>query len=159
MSLLTTKCNKNQFFDIFYHIKSLKYVDRPDYDFIRNKLKELLNVELMILSIGDNSFINYLTNSLFPQDYMFNHPLFKQKDTTKHSSESPNNNFILENQTSIKQYYNLNENNKVGVKNNNENDDLLRKKRIRNHEGSLIDKAPNEEKRKIVETGLCKEEV
>lgn len=63
--MLTTKCNKKEFFDIFYYIRSLHYSDKPNYEFIRNRIKELLNFEIMKSSVADKSLVNLLTNNFF----------------------------------------------------------------------------------------------
>jgi len=44
--LLTNHKNKKEILQILYHIKSLQYGDRPNYDYIRNILKCLLSAEL-----------------------------------------------------------------------------------------------------------------
>ena len=44
-------------FEIFYHIKSLKYEDKPDYSFIKRNLDSLLILELINQSISQEKFL------------------------------------------------------------------------------------------------------
>jgi len=102
--LLTNKCNKPQLFEIFYHIKSLKYVDKPDYNLIRNKLRELQSIEITKANLSDRTLMTYIQQSLFsPQNYVpkFNDIIKQnvtpfdhiQKDYTKQSTDiSPKQN-------------------------------------------------------------------
>jgi len=62
--LLTTTCNKKEFFDIFYHIKSLKYEDKPDYELIRNLLQKcLMSYELSRYNLTNENGIKTTISS------------------------------------------------------------------------------------------------
>jgi hypothetical protein len=58
--LLTTCRGKQELLDILDHLKTLIYVDRPNYDLIRKKLMELRKAELFLIftSEQDTSFFN-----------------------------------------------------------------------------------------------------
>jgi len=79
--LLINNVNKKEILQILYHIKSLQYGDRPNYDFIRNILKGLLNNELRssqqettVSPINDNlldgNFKDMLSQIQGHQNYM-----------------------------------------------------------------------------------------
>jgi len=71
--LLCNNAHKKEILQILYHIQSLQYCDRPNYDYIRNILKGLLNSELRASLIQQekttmtNTFMNNNadTNCLF----------------------------------------------------------------------------------------------
>jgi len=60
--LLTNNCNQKEMLDIFYYLKSSKYSDRPNYEFIRNILQRQLNCEIMKLSISQEKTFASSTN-------------------------------------------------------------------------------------------------
>ena len=162
--LLTKKCNKKQFFEIFYHIKSLKYSDKPDYEFIRLKLKELLNAEIMLVNFqSDPSLINYFRNNMFHQtnNQIGLNPLLEllnnQKESTRNSSGghiSPNNDFNVEIATKSNSHIinNINQKNKESELNNKEKSILKRKRlRISDYEDIKNIKSQNDQNKKIKE--------
>jgi hypothetical protein len=145
--LVSNKVNKKQLFEIFYHINSLRYSDRPNYEFIRTKLKELYSEEIMIFNIqSDQSFIYYFRNSLFPQNNQiginpFLELLNNQKESTKNSSGgqiSPQNNnfkdnFPKSNYNVLNNINKINENEKKSKENN-----ILKRKRVRKSEDEVV---------------------
>jgi hypothetical protein len=68
--LQNTKCNRKQFYEIFYHLKLLKYSEKPDYSLIRSNLSELHNFEIMRFKLSnENSLLSYMTNPFLPQNH------------------------------------------------------------------------------------------
>ena len=60
---LTTSKDKVEIINILDHIKTLKYEDRPNYEFIQNKLKDMRNKEFA--RIFQKKFTNGLNNAFF----------------------------------------------------------------------------------------------
>ena len=110
--LLISTCNRKEIFEIFYYINSLRYEDKPNYLFIKNKLKEIL--------IKEATKLNYLPiqdDSKCSNDEIFN--LFKPLSTT-----SVENAQIESKRTAQKEIFMITK--------DVQRQDLLRKKRERN---------------------------
>jgi hypothetical protein len=156
--LSSIKVNKKQLFEIFYHIKTLRYPDRPNYEFIRSKLKELLNEEIMITNIqSDQNLMYYFRNNLFPQNNHlglspFLELLNNQKESTKNSSGgliSPQNDACADNlsKSNYNVFNNINKINENEMKSNEKN--ILKRKRVRKSEDNEVLKHFKVEKDRI----------
>lgn len=76
---LTTTKGKFEIYDILEHLKSLKYEDKPDYEFINNKIREMRNKELTRIFNQKYSNNNLIKDSLF-FDFLKNN-IYKNNET------------------------------------------------------------------------------
>ena len=106
----------------------MKYGDKPNYEFIRAKLKDLLNSEIMKINVSDNYLETYLTNNFLDFSHQFKD---STRNTTGYLSNQINNFLLIENfqnsNPTFIQNNNLFNNNEQNAKN-----EILKKKRSRN---------------------------
>jgi hypothetical protein len=119
---LSTTKGKTEIYEILNHLKSLKYEDRPDYEFIYNRIREMRSKELTRIFhqrysnsvFQDNIFFDFLKNNSNILPFNNNICSNNYNNLQQYLSSSHNNN---NNINKINEYYN--NNNPNSINNNN----------------------------------------
>jgi len=130
---LSTTKDKTEICEILNHLKNLKYEDRPDYEFIYNRIREMRSKELTRIFYQRYSS-KILADSSFFFDFMKNNAnKLSVYNSNSNSGKLPPNNYakintqknqanISDNYNNISPYHHVSDS--VNFKNNNNNSNL-----------------------------------